>query len=39
MGYNPSYQTEARIYARHILETRPDAKIAVLYQNDSARII
>ena len=34
MGYNPSYQTEARIYARHILETRPDAKIAVLYQND-----
>jgi len=23
-----------RIYARHILKTRPDAKIAVLYQND-----
>jgi branched-chain amino acid transport system substrate-binding protein len=30
----PNYQTEARIYAKHILSTRPDAKIAVLYQND-----
>jgi branched-chain amino acid transport system substrate-binding protein len=29
-----SYVTEARIYAKHILATRPDAKIAVLYQND-----
>ena len=35
MGYNPNYQTEARIYAKHILTTKPDAKIAVLYQNDS----
>jgi len=34
IGYNPSYQTEARIYARHILDTKPGAKIAVLYQND-----
>jgi branched-chain amino acid transport system substrate-binding protein len=34
MGYNPSYQTEARIYAKHIVATKPDAKIAVLYQND-----
>ncbi len=34
MGYNPSYQTEARIYAKHILATKPDGKIAVLYQND-----
>jgi branched-chain amino acid transport system substrate-binding protein len=34
MGYNPSYQTEARIYAKHILATKPDAKIAVLYAND-----
>jgi branched-chain amino acid transport system substrate-binding protein len=34
MGYNPSYQAEARIYAKHILATKPDAKIAVLYQND-----
>jgi branched-chain amino acid transport system substrate-binding protein len=29
-----SYQTEARVYAKHILATKPDAKIAVLYQND-----
>jgi ABC-type branched-subunit amino acid transport system substrate-binding protein len=34
MGFNPSYQAEARIYVRHILDTKPDAKIAVLYQND-----
>jgi branched-chain amino acid transport system substrate-binding protein len=34
MGWQPNYQTEARIYARHILETKPNAKIAVLYQND-----
>jgi branched-chain amino acid transport system substrate-binding protein len=34
MGYNPNYQTEAHIYAKHILATKPDAKIGVLYQND-----
>jgi branched-chain amino acid transport system substrate-binding protein len=34
MGYNPSYQTEARIYAKQILATRPAATIGVLYQND-----
>jgi branched-chain amino acid transport system substrate-binding protein len=34
MGYNPNYQAEAHIYAKHILATKPDAKIAVLYQND-----
>ena len=34
MGWQPNYQTEARIYAQHILKTKPDAKIAVLYQND-----
>jgi branched-chain amino acid transport system substrate-binding protein len=34
MGWQPSYQTEARIYAQHILKTKPNAKIAVLYQND-----
>ena len=34
MGYNPSYQTEARIYAKHVLATKPDAKIAMLYAND-----
>jgi ABC-type branched-subunit amino acid transport system substrate-binding protein len=34
MGWQPTYQTEGRIYAAHILETKPNAKIAVLYQND-----
>ena len=34
MGWQPSYQIEARIYARYILKNVPNAKIAVLYQND-----
>jgi branched-chain amino acid transport system substrate-binding protein len=34
MGWQPSYRIEARIYARYILKTQPDAKIAVFYQND-----
>ena len=34
MGWQPNYQTEGQIYARHILETKPNAKIGVLYQND-----
>jgi branched-chain amino acid transport system substrate-binding protein len=36
MGYNPTYRTEAHIYAKHILATKQDARIAVLYQNDDA---
>lgn len=34
MGYNPNYQTEARIYAKYILKNHPNAKIGVLWQND-----
>jgi branched-chain amino acid transport system substrate-binding protein len=34
IGYLPSYVGEAKVYARHILSTKPRAKIAVLYQND-----
>jgi branched-chain amino acid transport system substrate-binding protein len=34
MGAVPSYQTEAHIFAKHILTTKHDAKIGVLYQND-----
>ena len=34
MGWQPTYQAEGRIYAQHILDTKPNAKIAVLYQND-----
>jgi branched-chain amino acid transport system substrate-binding protein len=34
IGWQPSYRIEARIYARYILKNLPNAKIAVLYQND-----
>ena len=34
VGLIPSYGTEAHIYARYILKHLPNAKIAVLYQND-----
>lgn len=34
IGFNPATTTEGRIYAKHILATKPDAKIGVLYQND-----
>jgi ABC-type branched-subunit amino acid transport system substrate-binding protein len=30
----PLYPTEARILAKHVLSVKPDAKIAILYQND-----
>ena len=34
MGWQPSYQAEARIYAKYILMNKPNAKIAILYQDD-----
>ena len=34
MGWQPPYQAEGKIFAHHILENRPNAKIAVLMQND-----
>jgi branched-chain amino acid transport system substrate-binding protein len=34
MGWQPNYQSESQIYAKYILKNHPDAKIAVLYQND-----
>jgi branched-chain amino acid transport system substrate-binding protein len=34
MGWQPNYQSESRIYAKYILKNMPNAKIAVLYQND-----
>ena len=34
MGFNLSYQSEGHIYAQYLLKNKPDAKIAVLYQND-----
>ena len=34
MGWQPSYQSEAQIYAKFLLKEKPDAKIAMFYQND-----
>lgn len=34
IGWQPAYQSESRVYAKHLLATKPDAKIAVMYQND-----
>jgi len=34
MGWQPNYQSESRIYAKYLLKEKPDAKIAVMYQND-----
>ena len=34
MGYQPSYRTEAQIYTKYMLQQKPDAKLAILYQND-----
>jgi ABC-type branched-subunit amino acid transport system substrate-binding protein len=36
LGWQPTYQIEGRIYAKHILQTAPDAKIGVLYQGDDS---
>jgi len=34
MGWQPNYQSEARVYAKYILKEKPNARIAVIYQND-----
>src|ERR1700726_966863 len=34
IGWQPSYQVEARIYAAYILKNHPGKTIGVLYQND-----
>ena len=34
MGWQPSYQSEGRIYAKYLLKDKPGAKIGVLFQND-----
>ena len=36
MGWQPTYQTEGRIYAKYILQNLPQAKIGILYQNDDS---
>ena len=34
MGWQPNYQSESRIFVQHVLETRPNAKVGILMQND-----
>ena len=34
MGILFNYQQEAALYARYLLKTKPDAKVAILFQND-----
>ena len=34
MGWQPAYPGEAKIYATYLLNNKPDAKVAILYQND-----
>jgi branched-chain amino acid transport system substrate-binding protein len=36
MGWQPTYQTEGRIYAKYILEHHAQGKIGILYQNDDS---
>ncbi|GGV01553.1 branched-chain amino acid ABC transporter substrate-binding protein [Actinomadura cremea] len=34
IGWQPNYVSEARVYAQYLKQEKPDAKVAVLYQND-----
>ncbi|HQT77787.1 MAG TPA: ABC transporter substrate-binding protein [Rhodopila sp.] len=34
IGWQPSYVTEAQVYAKYIQTHKPNAKIGILYQND-----
>lgn len=34
IGFAPSYRIEAQLYARRLLELKPEGRFAVLYQND-----
>jgi ABC-type branched-subunit amino acid transport system substrate-binding protein len=34
IGWQPSYRTEAQIYTKYMLKEKPNAKLAILYQND-----
>jgi len=36
MGWQPTYQTEGRIYAKYLLANHPNGKIGILYQNDDS---
>lgn len=34
MGWQPNYVSEARVYAQYLKDEHPEAKVAVLFQND-----
>ncbi|MEI8304605.1 MAG: ABC transporter substrate-binding protein [Burkholderiales bacterium] len=34
MGWAPTYPLEGRVFAEHILRSKPNAKIGILFQND-----
>ena len=34
MPWTPTYRLESSIYAKHVLEAKPNGKVAILYQND-----
>jgi len=34
MGWQPTYQAEGQIYAKYVMKNHPNAKIAILFQND-----
>jgi branched-chain amino acid transport system substrate-binding protein len=35
IGWQPDYVTEAKVYADYLKKNKPNAKVAVLYQNDA----
>ena len=35
IGWQPDYQAEAAIYGRYIVKNLPNAKVGIIYQNDS----
>jgi branched-chain amino acid transport system substrate-binding protein len=36
VGFNPTYELEGRLYAQFVLQTKPNAKIAVITPNEDA---
>lgn len=36
VGFNPTYELEGKLYAKWILQTKPDAKIAIIIPNEDA---
>jgi len=35
IGWQPNYVTEAKVYAEYLKQSKPNAKVVVLYQNDA----